>query len=65
MVSGELKSKESIMDKYVCQLCGYVYDEAKGIPEKGIVPGTKWNTLPADWKCPKCGAPKSMFKKKV
>ncbi|MEG1506731.1 MAG: rubredoxin [Bacilli bacterium] len=53
------------MKKYVCTICGYIYDEEKGIPEKGIEPGTKWSDLPDDWKCPLCGAPKSMFKELV
>ena len=47
--------------KYVCALCGYVYDEAKGIPEQGIAPGTKWEDLPDDWSCPDCGATKDEF----
>ena len=47
--------------KYVCPICGYVYDEEKGIPEKGIKPGTKWEDLPDDWECPICGASKSSF----
>jgi len=52
------------MKQYVCSICGYTYDEAKGIPEKGIAPNTTWEALPADWKCPLCGAPKSEFKEK-
>jgi rubredoxin len=52
------------MSQYVCQICGYVYDEEKGIPEAGIVPGTKWEQLPSDWKCPLCGTEKSLFEKK-
>ncbi|MEG1647841.1 MAG: rubredoxin [Bacilli bacterium] len=50
------------MKKFECTICGYIYDEEKGIPEKGIAAGTKWTDLPDDWKCPLCGAPKSMFK---
>jgi len=50
------------MKQYVCSVCGYVYDEAKGIPEAGIAPGTRWEDLPADWKCPLCGASKSEFR---
>jgi rubredoxin len=49
------------MGKMICSVCGYVYDEAKGIPASGIAPGTKWEELPGDWKCPICGAPKSAF----
>ena len=48
--------------KYVCGVCGYVYDEAAGIPEKGISAGTKWEELPENWVCPLCGASKKMFR---
>jgi rubredoxin len=51
------------MDKYVCMVCGYIYDEASGIPEDGIAPGTKWEDLPEDWVCPLCGVDKSEFEK--
>ena len=51
------------MAKYVCTVCGFVYDEANGIPEKGIAPGTKWEDLPDDFVCPLCGAEKSEFEK--
>ena len=38
------------MKKYICTVCGYIYDEAKGIPEAGIAPGTTWEQLPdPDW----------------
>jgi rubredoxin len=49
------------MKKYVCSVCGYIYDEAEGIPDDGIAPGTKWVDLPEDWVCPLCGAAKSEF----
>ena len=51
------------MTKYVCSICGYIYDEATGIPEADIAPGTKWEDLPEDWVCPLCGAAKSDFEK--
>lgn len=51
------------MAQYVCSVCGFVYDEAKGIPEAGIAPGTSWEELPEDWVCPLCGAAKSEFEK--
>lgn len=51
------------MNKYVCSVCGYIYDEAKGIPEAGIAPGTVWEDLPEDWVCPLCGATKAEFEK--
>lgn len=51
------------MGKYACSVCGFVYDEANGIPEAGIAPGTKWEELPEDWVCPLCGAAKAEFEK--
>ena len=51
------------MGKYVCSICGYIYDEATGIPEADIAPGTKWEDLPDDWVCPICGATKAEFEK--
>ena len=53
------------MSRYVCQICGFVYDEAKGMPDRGIAPGTTWEQLPENWVCPLCGAPKSQFKKEI
>ena len=49
------------MAKYVCPICGYTYDEALGRPEDGIAPGTLWQSVPEDWVCPLCGAPKAVF----
>jgi len=51
------------MDKYVCDLCGYVYDPAVGDPDSGVAAGTSFNDLPEDWKCPVCGASKEDFSK--
>jgi len=53
------------MKKFICSICGYVYDEQEGIPKDGIAPGTKWADLPDDWVCPDCGAPKIMFDEDV
>jgi rubredoxin len=47
--------------KYVCDVCGYVYDPADGDPENGIVPGTEFVNLPDGWVCPECGAGKDEF----
>ena len=49
------------MEKWTCIVCGYVYDEAVGDPDSGIAPGTKFEDLPDDWVCPKCGAEKEYF----
>lgn len=49
------------MKKYQCTLCGYIYDEAAGLPDQGIAPGTKWEDVPEDFVCPECGASKDLF----
>ena len=49
------------MGKYVCTVCGYVYDPAVGDPENGIAAGTAFEDLPDDWGCPVCGAEKDQF----
>ena len=59
----EKKKEEVKMDKYVCTVCGYVYDPAKGDPETGIAAGTAFEDLPDDWVCPICGAGKDAFEK--
>ena len=51
------------MDKYVCGMCGYVYDPAEGDADGGIEPGTAFEDLPDDWTCPICGAEKGEFEK--
>ena len=51
------------MEKWECQICGYVYEEEKGDPDSGIEPKTKFKDLPDDWVCPVCGADKSQFNK--
>jgi rubredoxin len=50
-----------MMQKYVCSVCGYVYDPEKGDSDGNIPPGTPFDKLPDDWTCPVCGAPKSEF----
>jgi rubredoxin len=54
---------EDSMDKYVCTVCGYVYDPEAGDPDNGIEPGTTFEDLPDDWECPVCGASKDDFEK--
>lgn len=49
------------MQKYECQVCGYIYDPAKGDPDNGVEPGTAFEDLPDDWVCPVCGATKDQF----
>ena len=50
------------MQKYVCSICNFIYDEKVGHPEGGIAPGTLWSAIPDDWVCPICGATKSEFR---
>lgn len=49
--------------KYVCDVCGWVYEESVGDSDKGIAPGTKWEELPEDFECPLCGVGKDQFSK--
>ena len=49
------------MTKYVCDMCGYIYDPAEGDPDSDIPPGTAFEDLPEDWVCPVCGAEKDEF----
>ena len=51
------------MEKYICVICGFIYDEQEGHEEDGIAPGTKWADVPEDWYCPDCGATKDDFEK--
>jgi rubredoxin len=46
---------------WMCLICGWVYDEAAGLPEEGIAPGTRWEDVPMNWTCPECGARKEDF----
>lgn len=49
------------MKKYVCDVCGYVYDPAVGDPDNGVPAGTPFDKLTDEWVCPECGAGKSEF----
>lgn len=49
------------MKKYVCDVCGYVYDPAIGDSDSGIEPGTAFEDIPEDWECPDCGVTKEDF----
>jgi len=62
-VAGLVQARErnSHMKKYVCQVCGYVYDPAAGDPDSGVPAGTSFEKLPDDWVCPVCGASKDQF----
>ena len=45
----------------MCVVCGFIYDEAAGLPEEGIAPGTRWEDIPDTWTCPDCGVTKDDF----
>jgi rubredoxin len=57
---GEPRGKHT-MKKYMCLICGWIYDEETGAPEEGIPPGTRWEDVPPNWTCPECGARKEDF----
>jgi len=49
------------MKKYICTICGFIYDESMGYPQGNIKPGTSWDDISNDWVCPLCSASKSEF----
>lgn len=49
------------MKVYMCVVCGWIYDEAAGLPSEGIPPGTRWADVPSDWRCPECNVGKADF----
>lgn len=49
------------MKKWQCLFCSFIYDQALGLPDEGVAPGTSWEDVPEDWMCPDCGAVKSDF----
>lgn len=53
--------REFFMQKYLCTVCGYIYDPAAGDPENGVAPGTAFEDIPDDWVCPLCGVGKDFF----
>ena len=54
--SGDAKDVSPVVEfkQWVCVICGWIYDEAAGVPEEGIAPATRWADVPADWRCPLC-----------
>ena len=49
------------MKIYMCAVCGWIYDEAAGLPDHGIAPGTLWANVPDDWRSPECNVGKADF----
>jgi len=60
-INGIIEKEQEVYKKYMCVICGWIYDEQKGAPEDGIEPGTKWEDIPMNWQCPECGAIKDDF----
>jgi rubredoxin len=58
---GSPASNEGATRTWMCLICGWIYDEAAGLPDEGIVPGTRWEDVPPNWTCPECGARKEDF----
>jgi rubredoxin len=52
---------ESFDMKFMCVVCGFIYDEEAGLPREGIEPGTRWEDLPDTWTCPDCSVTKDDF----
>jgi rubredoxin len=59
--AGDYTSGKHLMKRYMCVVCGFIYDEEEGLPEDGFAPGTRWEDIPENWTCPECGAAKSDF----
>lgn len=54
-------TENTLLRKWMCVVCGYIYDEAEGVPDEGIPAGTRWEDVPETWTCPDCGATKDDF----
>ena len=54
-------SSEAANRKWMCVVCGYIYDESVGVPDEGIPAGTRWEDVPETWTCPDCGTTKDDF----
>ena len=59
--TSNVMSETRVHKTYMCLICGFIYDEATGLPEEGIPAGTKWEDVPVNWVCPECGARKEDF----
>ena len=57
----QVQTSAAAYRKYMCVICGFIYDEALGCPQDGIEPGTRWEDVPETWCCPDCGANKADF----
>lgn len=57
----QARTEAPLLRKWVCITCGFVFDEALGLPEHGVPAGTRFEDLPEDWLCPECGSGKDYF----
>jgi GntR family transcriptional regulator / MocR family aminotransferase len=48
--------------RLICRGCYFVYEEANGLPQQSIRPGTAFADIPANWRCPDCGTEKTTFR---
>ncbi|QIS05595.1 rubredoxin [Nocardia brasiliensis] len=55
------RSEQTATKAWMCLVCGWVYYETLGVPSEGIAPGTRWEDIPDEWRCPDCGAAKEDF----
>jgi rubrerythrin len=58
-VAGE--AAQPVAGKWICKLCSMIYDPTEGDPDSGVAPGTPFEAIPDDWRCPICGARKASF----
>lgn len=58
-------AQTTVYRTWMCVVCGFIYDEAAGLPEEGIAPGTRWEDIPETWTCPDCGVTKDDFEMMV
>ena len=56
-----MSSVTTMAKRYICVICGFIYDPALGLPDEGVPPGTPFSALPLNWSCPDCGARKDDF----
>jgi rubredoxin len=61
MPTEEKPEEKPVYHRYICMICGFVYDEAEGSPAENIPAGTRWEDVPMNWTCPECGARKDDF----
>jgi rubredoxin len=61
VVVPSLVAAAAMTQKWMCTVCGHVYDPAQGDPAHGVAVGTSFAKLPVDWVCPDCGAGKAFF----